>query len=162
MWFGKCSGKQELHIKIGRDMWWFLNDFGIGKPPNFSSRNSVEHRPIVKNLGRFVLSKCDNRHSKIFVLGGNSNIYLPRNLRYPVQDGGVWRCIDWLLKQLDVFQCCTQPSVSVSPFDTPLGTSLFEWKDHPGFPQIGTSKMIVTSYTPPPLKKRWPQDLRYF
>ena len=82
MWFGKCSGKQELHIKIGRDMWWFLNDFGIGKPPSFSSRNSVERRPIVKNLGRFLLSKCDNRHSKIFVLGGNSNIYLPRNLRF--------------------------------------------------------------------------------
>lgn len=82
MWFGKCLGKQELHIKIGRDMWWFLNDFGIGKPSSFSSRNSVEHRPIVKNLGRFLLSTCDNRHRKILVLGGNSNIYLPRNLRF--------------------------------------------------------------------------------
>lgn len=47
-----------------------------------------------------------------------------------------------------------------SPLGKPLGTSLFEWKDHPRFPQIGTSKMIVTSYTSHP--KKVSKDLGYF
>ena len=157
MWFGKCSGKQERHIKIRRDMWWFLNDFGIGKPPSFSSRNSVDYRPIVKNLGRFLWSQCDNRQSKILCLG-------------ETQTSTFQRIKDILCKmrgfedvQIDSWSNWMFFNVARShPFQfprlIPLGTSLFKWKDL-GVPTDWNFKEDCYLLYP---QKKVPKDLRYF